>query len=74
MGHVILMLVVLVVVYHGINGIRLILAELGIIFSKPTKPQYPYKPMSLRTLQQHLIWVAIVLAVLAMIWSGWILF
>jgi succinate dehydrogenase / fumarate reductase, cytochrome b subunit len=74
LGHVILMLVVLVVVYHGVNGIRLILVELGIIFSKPTKPQYPYKPMSLRAMQQHLIWAAIILAILAMVWSGWILF
>ena len=73
-GHVILMLVVLVVVYHGVNGIRLILSEFGIILQKPARPEYPYRAKSLRALQQHLIWAAIILAVLAMVWSGWILF
>jgi len=73
-GHAILALVVLVVVYHGINGIRLILAEYGIIFAKPTRPEYPYRPKSLRTLQKHLIWVAIVAAIAAALYSGGIMF
>lgn len=73
-GHLILSMVVLVVVYHGINGIRLILAEYGIIFQKPSKIEYPYKPKGLRRMQQHLIWLAIVLAILASLYSGSILF
>lgn len=73
-GHVILMLVVLVVVYHGINGIRLILSELGIILHKPVKQEFPYKMLSRTAIERHLIWTAIILAVLAMVWSGWILF
>jgi succinate dehydrogenase/fumarate reductase cytochrome b subunit len=72
-GHLVLVMVVLVVVYHGINGMRLILAELGLIFSKPTRPDYPYKPISLRTAQRHIIWVAIVAAILAAVYSGGIL-
>ncbi len=74
LGHVVLVMVVLVVVYHGINGIRLILAEYGVIFGKPARPEYPYKAMSLRAAQRHLIWVAIVGAILAAIYSGGILF
>jgi succinate dehydrogenase/fumarate reductase cytochrome b subunit len=73
-GHIILAMVVLVVVYHGINGTRLILAEYGVIFQKPTRPDYPYKARSLRTMQKHLIWVAIVGAILAALYSGGILF
>ncbi len=73
-GHTILTLVVLVVVYHGINGIRLILAEFGIIFEKPSRPDYPYRAKSLRTLSKHLIWVAIVAAIVAAFWTGSILF
>ena len=73
-GHVILAMVVLVVVYHGINGIRLILAEYGVIFEKPTRPEYPYRAKSLRTMQKHLIWVAIVGAILAALYSGGIMF
>ncbi len=73
-GHVILAMVVLVIVYHGINGFRLILAEYGVIFEKPSRPEYPYRAKSLRTMQKHLIWVAIVGAILASLYSGGILF
>jgi len=73
-GHVVLVMVVLVVVYHGINGMRLILAEYGVIFEKPSRPDYPYRAKSLRTVQKHLIWVAIVAAILAALYSGGLLF
>jgi succinate dehydrogenase / fumarate reductase cytochrome b subunit len=74
LGHVVLVMVVLVVVYHGINGMRLILAEYGVIFAKPTKPDYPYRAKSLRTIQRHLIWVAIIAAILAALYTGGTLF
>lgn len=73
-GHIILIFVVLIVTFHGINGIRLILAELGIMVGKPSKIEYPYRPSSLRSVQRHIVWAAIVLAVLAAIWAGSILF
>ena len=73
-GHTILTLVVLVVVYHGINGIRLILAEFGIIFEKPSRPDYPYRAKSLRNLSKHLILLAIVAAIVAAFWTGSLLF
>jgi succinate dehydrogenase / fumarate reductase cytochrome b subunit len=73
LGHVVLVMVVLVVVYHGINGMRLILAEYGLIFQKPSGPDYPYTT-SLKTIQKHLIWVAIIGAILAALYSGGILF
>lgn len=73
-GHVILVLAVTIVVFHGVNGIRLILAEYGIIFQKPSRIEYPYKAKGLRAMQQHLIWAAIVLAIVAALWSGTILF
>ena len=74
LGHVVLVMVVLVVVYHGVNGMRLMLAEYGVIFDKPSRPDYPYKAKSLRTVQRHLIWVAIIAAILAAIYSGGVLF
>lgn len=73
LGNLILILVVLVVVFHGINGIRLILSELGLIFQKPSRPVYPYKAKSHRALQRHLIWVAILAAIVASLWAGAIL-
>lgn len=74
LGHVVLAMVVLVVVYHGINGVRLILSEYGVIFAKPSRPDYPYKAKSLRTIQRHLIWVAIIAAILAALYTGGTLF
>jgi succinate dehydrogenase / fumarate reductase cytochrome b subunit len=73
-GHLILALTATIVVFHGVNGIRLILAEYGIIFQKPSRIEYPYKAKGLRDLQQHMIWAAIVLAIVAALWSGTILF
>ena len=73
-GHLILALTATIVVFHGVNGIRLMLAEYGIIFQKPSRIEYPYKAKGLRALQQHMIWAAIVLAIVAALWSGSILF
>jgi succinate dehydrogenase / fumarate reductase, cytochrome b subunit len=74
LGHVVLVMVVLVVVYHGVNGMRLILAEYGVIFAKPSRPDYPYRAKSLRTVQRHLVWVAIIAAILAALYTGGTLF
>ncbi len=41
--HIGLLLVVLAAIFHGANGIRLILQELGIIAPSPTQPVYPYR-------------------------------
>ncbi len=36
-------LVVVALVYHSLNGLRLILQELGFLMGKPTPPIYPYR-------------------------------
>jgi succinate dehydrogenase / fumarate reductase cytochrome b subunit len=36
-------LVAVAFVYHALNGLRLILQELGFVLGKPTPPIYPYK-------------------------------
>ncbi len=73
-GHLILILVVLVLFFHGINGIRLILSEFGLIFKKPGPIEYPYKSRSLGSGQKYLIWIGIVAAILASIWAFLVLF
>jgi succinate dehydrogenase/fumarate reductase cytochrome b subunit len=70
LGNVVLSLTVLVVVYHGINGIRLILSEYGLIFKKPSRPEYPYKAKSRAALQRHMIWIAILAAIVAALYAG----
>ena len=73
-GHLILILVVLVLFFHGINGVRLILAEFGLIFKKPGAIEYPYKARSLSSVQKYLIWVGIAAAVVAALWAFLVLF
>lgn len=73
-GHLILILVVLVLFFHGANGIRLILAEFGLIFKKPSAIEYPYRAKSLGSGQKYLFWVAIAVAVAAAVWAFLVLF
>ena len=48
-------LLVGVVTFHGLNGIRLILAELGLSIGEPQRPIYPYRPKSLGKRQRYFI-------------------
>ena len=73
-GHLILILVTLILFFHGTNGIRLILAEFGLIFKKPSAIEYPYRAKSLGSGQKYLIAVAIAAAVLAALWAFLVLF
>jgi len=73
-GHLILILVTLILFFHGTNGIRLILTEFGLIFKKPAAIEYPYKAKSLGSGQKYLIAVAIAAAVLAALWAFLVLF
>ncbi|HKT21001.1 MAG TPA: succinate dehydrogenase [Nitrososphaerales archaeon] len=73
-GHLILVLVVLVVVFHGTNGIRLIASEMGLILGRPAPIEYPYKAKSLHSVQRAVIWAAIALAVVGAAWAILILF
>jgi succinate dehydrogenase/fumarate reductase cytochrome b subunit len=56
------------------NGIRLILAELGIGIRKPSAIEYPYEPKSLRSFQRYLVWAAIAVAIAAAACAWLILF
>ena len=64
-GHLLLVLIVLVVTFHGLNGIRLILSEFGVIFKRPGPIEYPYRPRSLNSLQWYMIVAAIAVALIA---------
>ena len=73
-GHLILVLLALVVLFHGTNGIRLILAELGLIVGRPSSIEYPYKAKSLGHVQKAFFWAAVAVALLGALWTGLILF
>ena len=63
-------------VYHALNGLRLILQELGFLLGKPKPPIYPYKD-SLRKKRPFTIAIAVVIVILALVFfydfiiGGW---
>ncbi|MEJ2244561.1 MAG: succinate dehydrogenase, cytochrome b556 subunit [Acidobacteriota bacterium] len=61
-------LVVLAFAFHAINGIRLILVELGWLIGKPGAPSFPYSYSTLR--HKPLFIVFMVFAAVLMIISG----
>jgi succinate dehydrogenase / fumarate reductase cytochrome b subunit len=61
-------LVVLAFAFHAINGIRLILVELGYALGKPGLPSYPYSYSTLR--QRPFFVVVMVIAAVLMIIGG----
>jgi succinate dehydrogenase / fumarate reductase cytochrome b subunit len=73
-GHIFLILVIGTSTFHTVNGIRLIFTESGKGLGKPGRPDYPYKPSSLNYAQKSGIWIALLLACIAMLYGGMVLF
>ncbi len=69
-------LVVIAFVYHALNGLRLILQELGFLMGRPTPPIYPYRD-SLRKKRPWTIVMIAVVVILALVFfydfvaGGW---
>ena len=73
-GHIFLLLVIGASTFHTVNGIRLIFTESGIGLGKPGRPDYPYDATSLNYKQKSGIWVALILAAIAMLYGGMVMF
>jgi succinate dehydrogenase / fumarate reductase cytochrome b subunit len=56
-------LVVLAFIYHSLNGLRLILQELGFALGKPTPPIYPWKD----SLRKKRPWTIVVIAIVVIL-------
>jgi succinate dehydrogenase / fumarate reductase cytochrome b subunit len=57
--------------YHGANGIRLILNEVfGKFMGKPILPVYPYSPTSLGRNQRIAVWTITAVVILLWVWAG----
>lgn len=74
MGHLFLILVIGTSTFHSANGIRLIFTHLGKGLGRPGRPDYPYLASSLNYRQKSGIWVALILAALAMLFGVQVLF
>lgn len=60
------------VIFHGINGIRVLLLELSPLVGTPARPDYPYKVQSLGRGQKSILYISAVMTALAAI-SGFFL-
>lgn len=67
-------IVVGAVVFHGVNGIRVILMELTKLTGKPVRPDYPYNNPSLNRLQRGLIWMAIGIGLVVALYASSVIF
>ncbi len=57
--------------YHGANGLRLILNEVfGMLLGKPVLPEYPYSPTSLSRPQKAAVYIITAVVVALWIWAG----
>lgn len=73
-GHIILIMVIGMCVFHAANGIRLYISEGGKGVGRPGRPDYPYSPTSISAKMRACIWVSIAVAALAMMYGASILF
>ena len=57
--------------YHGANGIRLILNEMfGKLMGKPILPVYPFSPTSLGRNQRVAVWTVTLVVLVLWVWAG----
>ena len=57
--------------YHGANGIRLMLNEVfGKLIGKPILPVYPYSPTSLGRNQRIAVWTITGVVLVLWVWAG----
>jgi succinate dehydrogenase / fumarate reductase cytochrome b subunit len=73
-GHIILIVVIGMCVFHAANGVRLYIAHGGRGVGAPGRPDYPYIPTSLSLKMRACIWVSMALAALAMMYGASVLF
>lgn len=74
LGHLILIVVIGMCTYHSANGVRLIFTQGGRGLGKPGRPDYPYDAVSLNYKQKSGIWIALILAAVAMLYGSSVLF
>jgi succinate dehydrogenase / fumarate reductase cytochrome b subunit len=48
------------IIFHGVNGLRLIIHEFGLLLGKPKRPEYPYREI-LKTLRSRLLIISMLI-------------
>jgi succinate dehydrogenase / fumarate reductase, cytochrome b subunit len=73
-GHIFLVLVIGMCVFHTGNGIRIMMGHGGVGVGKPARPDYPYDPASQNYRHKIGIYSSIVLAAVAMMYGMAVMF
>lgn len=58
-------------IFHGVNGIRLILNEYGFLLGKPTKPIYPYRQILKTSSPRYLFILMMILGAILLLIVGY---
>ena len=58
-------------IFHGVNGIRLILNEYGFLLGKPTKPVYPYRQVLKTRGPRYFILLMIIIGAILLLIVGY---
>ncbi len=53
-------LLILAILFHAFNGMRLIFTEIGFLIGKPSRPEYPYIPKSIVSSRPFMIFLMII--------------
>ena len=73
-GHLFLVIVIGMCVFHTVNGIRVMLGHGGVGVGTPARPDYPYNSASQNYKHKIGIYMAIVLAAVAMMYGMAVMF
>lgn len=62
-----LMFVIIGLVFHGLNGIRLIINEYGFLLGKPKKPIYPYRKVLKTKAPMSLVFIMAIIGIILLL-------
>jgi succinate dehydrogenase / fumarate reductase cytochrome b subunit len=59
------------ILFHGVNGLRLILNEFGLLLGKPKRPEYPYRKILKTNTPRMLLITMIIIGIILLIIVGY---
>lgn len=73
LGNIPLFLLLIAIIYHTLNGFRLVLIETGFLVGHPRLINFPYKPKSLGKRQRLSFWLSVAIGIILLAYGGIIL-
>ena len=70
-SHVGMFIVILALLFHGLNGIRLIINEYGFLLGKPERPVYPYRKVLKTNKPKALLLIMLIIGIILLIGAAY---